>query len=88
VSEEPPESQAGQPTSPPPPAVQAPGVGPGDGAPHISGHVHAHHSAINFRFLEQLKHRNIIRVALTINITGESYRGVKARKLASKKKDA
>ena len=26
--------------------------------------------------------------ALTINITGESYRGVKARKLASKKKDA
>ena len=25
--------------------------------------------------------------ALTINITGESYRGVKARKLASKKKD-
>lgn len=26
--------------------------------------------------------------ALTITITGESYRGVKARKLASKKKDA
>ena len=26
--------------------------------------------------------------ALTINITGESYRGVKARKLACKKKDA
>ena len=26
--------------------------------------------------------------ALTINITGESYRGVKARLLASKKKDA
>jgi len=26
--------------------------------------------------------------ALTINITGESYRGVKARTLASKKKDA
>jgi hypothetical protein len=26
--------------------------------------------------------------ALTINITSESYRGVKARKLASKKKDA
>ena len=26
--------------------------------------------------------------ALTIQITGESYRGVKARKLASKKKDA
>ena len=26
--------------------------------------------------------------ALTINITGETYRGVKARKLASKKKDA
>jgi DNA replication protein DnaC len=26
--------------------------------------------------------------ALTIHITGESYRGVKARKLASKKKDA
>jgi DNA replication protein DnaC len=26
--------------------------------------------------------------ALTLNITGESYRGVKARKLAAKKKDA
>ncbi len=26
--------------------------------------------------------------ALTINITGESYRGVKTRKLASKTKDA
>ena len=26
--------------------------------------------------------------ALTINITGESYRAVKARKLAGKKKDA
>ena len=26
--------------------------------------------------------------ALTINITGDTYRGVKARKLASKKKDA
>jgi hypothetical protein len=26
--------------------------------------------------------------ALTIQITGESYRGVKARKLASKKKEA
>ena len=26
--------------------------------------------------------------ALTINITGESYRGVKARKLASKTKDS
>ncbi len=26
--------------------------------------------------------------ALTINITGETYRGVKAKKLASKKKDA
>lgn len=26
--------------------------------------------------------------ALTIEVTGESYRGVKARKLASRKKDA
>ena len=26
--------------------------------------------------------------ALTVNITGDTYRGVKARKLASKKKDA
>ena len=32
---------------------------------------------------DQLQH-----AALTINITGESYRGVKARKLASRKKDA
>jgi TolB-like protein len=27
-------------------------------------HVHAHHSALQFRFLEQLKHRNVIRVGI------------------------
>jgi hypothetical protein len=35
-----------------------------DGAPHASGHVHAHHPTIQLRFLEQLKHRNIIRVGI------------------------
>ena len=49
----------GQPTT-----VQPPGSGTDHGAPHASGHVHAHHSAIQFRFLEQLKHRNVIRVGI------------------------
>jgi hypothetical protein len=31
---------------------------------------------------------SLMPAALTIQITGESYRGVKARKLASKKKEA
>src|SRR5216684_3251372 len=57
VSEEPPESQEGQPPT-------NPASGPDDSEPHPSAHVHAHHSAIDFRFLEQLKHRNIIRVAI------------------------
>jgi len=33
-------------------------------------------------------HDRLAHAALVLNITGESYRGVKARKLASKKKDA
>jgi adenylate cyclase len=54
----------GPPTTSPPTIVQDPPSGIDDGAPHASGHVHAHHPTIRFRFLEQLKHRNIIRVAI------------------------
>ncbi len=64
VSEEPPESPEGQLPEKPPAAAQPPPSAPADGTPHPSAHVHAHHSAIDFRFLEQLKHRNIIRVAI------------------------
>jgi hypothetical protein len=40
--------------------------------------------AVIFDFIrERLEHS-----ALTVNITGDTYRGVKPRKLASKKKDA
>ena len=48
----------------PPTTVQDPPSGTDDGAPHPSGHVHAHHPMIQFRFFEQLKHRNIIRVGI------------------------
>jgi len=51
------------PTSPPT-TVQVPHGGTDDGTPQSPAHVHAHHSAINFRFLEQLKHRNVIRVGI------------------------
>jgi len=33
-------------------------------------------------------HDRLAHAALVLNITGESYSGIKARKLASKKKDA
>ena len=60
MSEELPE---GQPANNPAP-VQPPPNATDDSAPHASAHVHEHYSAIDFRFLEQLKHRNIIRVAI------------------------
>ena len=43
----------------------------------------APHTVIADAIRDRLQHS-----ALTITIIGESYRGVKARKLASKKKDA
>ena len=61
MSGEAPESREGQAPSGPP-AVQPPPTGANDGAPHAS--VHVHHSALQFRFLEQLKHRNVIRVGI------------------------
>jgi adenylate cyclase len=61
-----PEEPHGSPEVPPPnnrpAAVQL--HGKDNGAPHVSAHMHVHHSAIDFRFLEQLKHRNVIRVAI------------------------
>src|SRR5216683_5477676 len=64
MSKEPPESAEGPAPTDPPTTVQDPPSGTDDDAPHASGHVHAHHPTIRFRFLEQLKHRNIIRVAI------------------------
>ena len=63
MSGEAPESRGGQAPSSPGPAVQPAPSGTNDGAPHVSGHVHAHRSAIQFRFLEQLKRRNVIPLA-------------------------
>jgi TolB-like protein/Tfp pilus assembly protein PilF len=64
MSEEAPESREGQAPSSPPAAVQPSPPNGNDGEPHALGHVHAHHSTIQFRFLEQLKHRNVIRVGI------------------------
>ena len=55
------ESREGQAPSGPA-AVQPPPSGANEGPPHAS--VHVHHSALQFRFLEQLKQRNVIRVAV------------------------
>jgi TolB-like protein len=64
MSGEAPESREGQPPTDPPPIVRPPSGRTTDSAPPASGHVHAHHSVIQFRFLEQLKHRNVIRVGI------------------------
>lgn len=64
MSGEAPESREGQAPSSPPAAVQPPSSGTSDDAPHASGHMHAHHSPIQFRFFEQLKHRNVIRLGI------------------------
>src|ERR1700686_5263810 len=60
MSGEAPDSGEAQAPTSPAAAVQPPASGTNDGALHASGHVHAHHSAIQFRFLEQLKHHNVI----------------------------
>ena len=62
--EETPESGEGPAATGQPTTVQDPPTGTDDGAPHASGHVHAHHPTIQLRFFEQLKHRNIIRVGI------------------------
>jgi len=64
MSGEAPESREGQAPSSPAAAVQPPPGGTTEGAPHAAGHVHAHQSPIQFQFLEQLKHRNVIRVGI------------------------
>ncbi len=64
MSGEAPESREGQAPTTPAAAVQPPPSGTNEGARHASTHLHAHHSANQFRFLEQLKHRNVIRVGI------------------------
>ena len=64
MSGEAPESRDGQAPTSPTAAGQPPRSGTNDGAPHAPGQVHAHHSVIQFRFLEQLKHRNVIRIGI------------------------
>jgi adenylate cyclase len=65
MSGEAPESRReGQVPTSPGSTVKPPPSGTNDGAPHAAGHVHAHHSALQFRFLEQLKRRNVIRVGI------------------------
>src|SRR5260370_35358586 len=59
-----PESREGPAPNNPPPAVEPSPRGTEDGASHVSGHPHSHHPRISFRFLEQLKHRNVIRVGI------------------------
>ena len=59
-----PESREGLAPNNPPAAVEPSPRGTGDGASHISGHPHSHHPRIALRFLEQLKHRNVIRVGI------------------------
>jgi len=64
MSGEAPDSGEGPAPSGPPTTVQAPTSGTEDGALHASAHVHVHHPATQFRILEQLKHRNVIRVGI------------------------
>src|SRR6202171_6004911 len=64
MSGEAPESREGQAPTSPAAAVQPPPSGTNDGASHAAGHVHAHQLPVQLRFLEQLKHRNVIRVGI------------------------
>ncbi len=64
MSEEAAKSREGEVPTSPAAAVQPPAKGTNDGAPHAAGRVHAHQSPIQFQFLEQLKHRNVIRVGI------------------------
>jgi TolB-like protein/Tfp pilus assembly protein PilF len=59
-----PESRVGPEPSSPPASVQPQPNGTKDDAPHIAAPAHSHHLRISFRFLEQLKQRNVIRVAI------------------------
>jgi adenylate cyclase len=59
-----PESTEEAPPTNRPAAVQPPPREADDSASHISGHAHAHRPRIEFRFLEQLKRRNVIRVGI------------------------
>jgi adenylate cyclase len=59
-----PESREGPAPNNPPAAVEPPPSGTDDGASHIPGRAHGHHPRIELRFLEQLKHRNVIRVGI------------------------
>jgi hypothetical protein len=66
-----PESRVGPAPTSPPASVQPPPSGTDDGAPHIPAHAHGHqHLRISFRFLEQLKQRNVIRVGILYLVVG------------------
>jgi adenylate cyclase len=65
-----PESRVGPGPTSPPASVQPPPDGTDDGAPQIAGHAHGHHPRISFRFLEQLKQRNVIRVGILYLVVG------------------
>jgi TolB-like protein/Tfp pilus assembly protein PilF len=64
MSAETPESREGQAPTGPVATAQPTSGGTNGGAPHAPGHAHAHHSTIEFRFLQQLKQRNVIRVGI------------------------
>ena len=59
-----PESREEAPPTHPPAAVQPPPREADDGASHISEHARGHRPRIEFRFLEQLKRRNVIRAGI------------------------
>jgi adenylate cyclase len=66
-----PESRVGPAPTSPPASVQSPPNRTDDGAPHIAAHAHGHHHLrISFRFLEQLKQRNVIRVGILYVVVG------------------
>jgi len=64
MSEEAPESRGGPAPTSSAATVQPPPGSTSNGATHAAGQVHAHVSPVQFRFLEQLKHRNVIRVGI------------------------
>src|SRR6266481_8006732 len=64
MSRQAPKSRRPPPTTKPPTAVQPSPKGTDDGASHIPGHARGHHPALEFRFLKELKHRNVIRVGI------------------------
>jgi hypothetical protein len=65
-----PESSEGPAPNNPSAAVEPLPRGTDDVASHIAGHAHNHHPRVSFRFLEQLKQRNVIRVGILYLVVG------------------